>query len=102
MGRLPPDVTMLHPQDGVLSKTGFHALAWRLILGHRPRTRASPPRSRPFKYWLKLGFIRFGGPTGQTAIMLQEPGEKRRRISERCYLHVLKHCVPLPDPKANQ
>lgn len=46
-GAPPPDVTMLHPQDGVLSKTGFHALAWRLILGHRPRTRASPPRSRP-------------------------------------------------------
>ncbi len=55
-----------------------------------------------FKYWLKLGFISFGGPAGQIAIMHQELVEKRRWISEHRYLHALNYCMVLPGPEAIQ
>ena len=49
-------------------------------------------------FWLKLGFISFGGPAGQIAIMHQELVEKRRWISERRFLHALNFCMLLPGP----
>ncbi|HEY9097671.1 MAG TPA: chromate efflux transporter [Thiobacillus sp.] len=55
-----------------------------------------------FKYWLKLGFISFGGPAGQISIMHQELVEKRRWISEHRYLHALNFCMLLPGPEATQ
>jgi chromate transporter len=55
-----------------------------------------------FKYWLKLGFISFGGPAGQISMMHQELVEKRRWISERRYLHALNYCMLLPGPEAIQ
>lgn len=55
-----------------------------------------------FLYWLKLGFISFGGPAGQIAIMHQELVEKRRWISERRFLHALNYCMMLPGPEAQQ
>lgn len=55
-----------------------------------------------FWYWLKLGFISFGGPAGQIAIMHQELVEKKRWISERRYLHALNYCMLLPGPEAQQ
>ncbi len=54
------------------------------------------------KFWLKLGFISFGGPAGQIAIMHQELVEKRRWISERRFLHALNYCMVLPGPEAQQ
>ncbi len=71
---------------------------------------AAPPRERPahpsfreaFLYWLKLGFISFGGPAGQIAVMHQELVEKRRWISERRFLHALNYCMLLPGPEAQQ
>ncbi|MBI1424809.1 MAG: chromate efflux transporter [Gammaproteobacteria bacterium] len=53
-------------------------------------------------YWLKLGFISFGGPAGQIAIMHQELVEKRRWIGERRFLHALNYCMVLPGPEAQQ
>jgi chromate transporter len=53
-------------------------------------------------YWLKLGFISFGGPTGQIAMMHQELVERRRWISERRFLHALNYCMVLPGPEAQQ
>ncbi len=53
-------------------------------------------------YWLKLGFISFGGPTGQIAIMHQELVERRRWISEGRFLHALNYCMLLPGPEAQQ
>ncbi|MDP2806456.1 MAG: chromate efflux transporter [Gallionellaceae bacterium] len=55
-----------------------------------------------FKYWLKLGFISFGGPAGQISMMHQELVEKRRWISERRFLHALNYCMLLPGPEAQQ
>ncbi len=55
-----------------------------------------------FVFWLKLGFISFGGPAGQIAIMHQELVENRRWISERRFLHALNYCMVLPGPEAQQ
>jgi chromate transporter len=54
------------------------------------------------RFWLKLGFIGFGGPTGQIAIMYQELVEKKRWISEKRFLHALNYCMVLPGPEAQQ
>ena len=65
---------------------------------------ASPSVSvgEAFRFWLKLGFISFGGPTGQIAIMHQELVERRRWISENRFLHALNYCMLLPGPEATQ
>jgi chromate transporter len=55
-----------------------------------------------FGYWLKLGFMSFGGPAGQIAIMHQDLVENKRWISERRYLHALNYCMVLPGPEAQQ
>ena len=55
-----------------------------------------------FIYWLKLGFISFGGPAGQISIMHHDLVEKRRWISEKRFLHALNYCMVLPGPEAQQ
>lgn len=55
-----------------------------------------------FIYWLKLGFISFGGPAGQISLMHQELVEKRRWISEHRFLHALNYTMVLPGPEAQQ
>ena len=55
-----------------------------------------------FWYWLKLGFISFGGPTGQIALMHTDLVERKRWISERRFLHALNYCMLLPGPEATQ
>jgi chromate transporter len=61
-----------------------------------------PTFSEAFRFWLKLGFISFGGPTGQIAIMHSELVEKRRWISDNRFLHALNFCMLLPGPEAQQ
>ncbi len=65
-----------------------------------------PPSAISFgealKFWLKLGFISFGGPAGQIAIMHTELVERRRWISEKRFLHALNFCMVLPGPEAQQ
>jgi chromate transporter len=69
---------------------------------------AHPVRPEPvslaqaFWFWLKLGFISFGGPAGQIAIMHNELVERRRWISEKRFLHALNYCMVLPGPEAQQ
>src|SRR5258706_14711286 len=66
---------------------------------------AAPPPvgfAEAFRFWLKLGFISFGGPTGQIAIMHQGLGERRRWISEKRFLHALNYCMVLQGPEAQQ
>lgn len=54
------------------------------------------------RFWLKLGFISFGGPAGQIALLHAELVERRRWISERRFLHALNYCMVLPGPEAQQ
>lgn len=80
------------------------------ILAPTPNMSCSTNGDRPgivtlrqaFWYWLKLGFISFGGPAGQIAIMHVDLVEKRRWISERRFLHALNYCMVLPGPEATQ
>ncbi len=53
-------------------------------------------------YWLRLGFISFGGPAGQISIMHRELVEERHWISEARFLHALNYCMLLPGPEAQQ
>ena len=54
------------------------------------------------RYWLRLGFISFGGPAGQIALMHRELVDEKRWISERRFLHALNYCMLLPGPEAQQ
>ena len=54
------------------------------------------------KFWFKLGFISFGGPAGQIAIMHEELVVRRRWLSEKRFLHALNYCMVLPGPEAQQ
>src|SRR4051812_32626620 len=67
-----------------------------------PSTRTPIAFSEALRFWLKLGFISFGGPTGQIAIMHEELVERRRWISEGRFLHALNYCMLLPGPEATQ
>src|SRR5256714_7768403 len=68
-----------------------------------PTERPPAPTFREaLAFWLKLGFISFGGPAGQIAVMHQELVERRRWISERRFLHALNYCMVLPGPEAQQ
>src|SRR5512147_3192558 len=71
-----------------------------------PNEQPSPPAAVSFaealRFWLKLGFISFGGPAGQIAIMHTELVERRRWISEKRFLHALNYCMVLPGPEAQQ
>ncbi|MEX0765251.1 MAG: chromate efflux transporter [bacterium] len=55
-----------------------------------------------FRFWLKLGFVNFGGPTGQIALMHQELVDRRRWISNERFLHALNYSMLLPGPEATQ
>lgn len=67
---------------------------------------STPPAPVSFwqalRFWLRLGFISFGGPAGQIALMHTELVERRRWISERRFLHALNYCMVLPGPEAQQ
>lgn len=62
----------------------------------------APSLKQAFWYWLKLGFISFGGPAGQIAIMHHDLVENKRWISEKRFLHALNYCMVLPGPEAQQ
>lgn len=61
-----------------------------------------PPFKEALKYWIKLGFISFGGPAGQVAIMHEFLVEKKKWISDSKFLHALNYCMVLPGPEAQQ
>jgi len=98
----------------VLFRMGHRSRAWAL----RRRCRimsamledVSPSLDAPnsvsfgeaLRFWLKLGFVSFGGPAGQIAIMHTELVERRRWISEKRFLHALNYCMLLPGPEAQQ
>jgi len=63
---------------------------------------STPSLKEAFWFWLKLGFISFGGPAGQVATMHQELVERKKWISEANFLHALNYCMLLPGPEAQQ
>ena len=79
------------------------------MANHTPTATADPkpvPQAPTFKealrFWIKLGFISFGGPTGQISIMHTELVDKKRWISQERFLHALNYCMLLPGPEAQQ
>ena len=68
----------------------------------RQRPQTAPSFSEAFRFWLKLGFISFGGPSGQIAMMHAELVEKKRWIDNSRFLHALNFCMLLPGPEAQQ
>ena len=69
---------------------------------HQEEAVLVPSRAEVFWFWLKLGFISFGGPAGQIAIMHRELVDEKRWISEARFLHALNYCMLLPGPEAQQ
>jgi chromate transporter len=67
-----------------------------------PVARSHPSFREAFLFWLKLGFISFGGPTGQIAIMQRELVENKKWIGQSRFLHALNYCMLLPGPEATQ
>lgn len=61
-----------------------------------------PSFAEAFRFWLKLGFISFGGPSGQIATMHNELVERKKWIDEPRFLHALNFCMLLPGPEAQQ
>ncbi|MCS6245300.1 MAG: chromate efflux transporter [Opitutus sp.] len=61
-----------------------------------------PTFREAFRFWLKLGFISFGGPAGQIALMQQELVERKKWIGQQRFLHALNFCMLLPGPEAQQ
>lgn len=55
-----------------------------------------------FLVWLKIGFLNFGGPAGQIALMHRILVDEKRWISETRFLHALNYCMLLPGPEAQQ
>ena len=60
----------------------------------------------PFKeaalYWLKLGFISFGGPAAQISMMHEEVVERKKWIDDKSFFHALNFTMLLPGPEAQQ
>src|ERR1700737_3708680 len=74
------------------------------VLGASPMDRDlhAPSFAEAFRFWLKLGFVSFGGPSGQIAMMHTEVVEKKKWLSETHFLHALNFCMFLPGPEAQQ
>ncbi|WP_374430189.1 chromate efflux transporter [Ideonella dechloratans] len=73
-----------------------------LVASPLPAAPVAPTLGQAFAYWLRLGFLSFGGPAGQIALMHEDLVERRRWISEQRFLHALNYCMVLPGPEAQQ
>lgn len=67
-----------------------------------PAIQKHPSFGAAFRFWLKLGFISFGGPAGQIAVMHHELVERKRWVSNARFLNALNYCMLLPGPEAQQ
>lgn len=72
------------------------------ILPNGKQVSRAPTFAEAFRFWLKLGFISFGGPSGQIAMMHTELVERKRWIDNARFLHALNFCMLLPGPEAQQ
>src|SRR5205807_5407863 len=78
------------------------AISLQQTTAETSRQTSHPTFREAFRFWLKLGFVSFGGPTGQIAMMHTEVVEKKKWISETHFLHALNFCMLLPGPEAQQ
>src|SRR5947208_5767599 len=78
------------------------AISLQQTTAETSRQTSHPTFREAFRFWLKLGFISFGGPAGQIAIMQTELVEKKKWISQSRFLHALNYCMLLPGPEAQQ
>ena len=67
-----------------------------------PEAPVYPTFREAFHFWLKLGFISFGGPAGQISIMHAYLVDKKKWISDSRFMHALNYCMLLPGPEAQQ
>jgi chromate transporter len=74
----------------------------KILVAETSRQTTHPTFREAFRFWLKLGFISFGGPSGQIAMMHAELVEKKRWIDNSRFLHALNFCMLLPGPEAQQ
>lgn len=77
------------------------ASSFQLTAARRDR-HSAPSFAEAFRFWLKFGFISFGGPTAQIALLHGELVERKKWISESRFLHALNFCMLLPGPEAHQ
>jgi chromate transporter len=79
-------------------------MATRKVTQRPPVREGSPAIGFPeaFAYWVRLGFISFGGPAGQIAIMQRDLVDRKKWISQERFLHALSYCMLLPGPEAQQ
>ncbi len=61
-----------------------------------------PSFREALRFWSRLGWISFGGPTGQIAIMHRELVERKKWVEEKRFLEALNYCLLLPGPEAQQ
>ena len=61
-----------------------------------------PTFGEAFRFWVKLGFISFGGPAGQISIMHHELVDRKKWVSNERFLNALNYCMLLPGPEAQQ
>ncbi|NLR70415.1 chromate efflux transporter [Novosphingobium sp. ERN07] len=54
------------------------------------------------RVFARIGFLSFGGPAGQIALMHRELVDERQWVDEEQYLHALNFCHLLPGPEAQQ
>lgn len=90
------DIRSLRPDEASRDQPQANAA---LADGERP---AAPTFGEALRYWARLGFVSFGGPAGQIALMHHELVVRRRWISEARFLHALDYCMVLPGPEAQQ
>ncbi len=70
--------------------------------GPLQRRQTAPSLAEAARFWFKFGFISFGGPTAQIALLHGELVEKKKWISETRFFHALNFCMLLPGPEAHQ
>src|SRR4029453_5227471 len=66
------------------------------------RRQTAPSLAEATRFWLKFGFVCFGGPAGQIPLLHEELVEKKKWISESRFFHALNFCMLLPGPEAHQ
>lgn len=61
-----------------------------------------PSLTQASRIWWKIGFLSFGGPAAQIALMHRETVEQQKWLSEKEFLNALNFCMLLPGPEAMQ